>query len=1265
MATNGFRVKNSLNLSPVDLTQITNPQAGDLACDINDSNKIKRYDANSAAWTEVGSGGVGGTDILFVQDFESASLSSFTQTGLSLSQTDPLHGKVSALLTHQAAVNQSFKQVIAVDRKFRGETMVLRLNVKSNASAGNVTLNIYDETNAANIVASEQLQLSNDVSGVLNTVSYTIPSTCASLSYTVTALPEAGSPVTRVDDIISELAVTSLLSTAVEVPVITSWQGYTPTFQGFGTPSAVEFEWRQVGEDVEIRGKFTSGTSTGVEARVGLPAGLTSASTAIIPSLQMIGSSSTSGLTADNKSVLVEPNVTYVTFGNGTNGGTSENQKGLGTQYATGVTVSFFAKVPCAGLSATTTKTIALTQSGLVQGADSNLILSGNAGQVMTVDVTNIPFANLISSLGSDIGSWNGSQLTVASNGVLSISCEVNPSTSASRALALYVNGTYFQTIGDYANVGAHNGSYTGYFLAGDVLSIRINGTGATLLNTTTHKIIFAKQSSLKQIAVSSDQKLRIPTSELRFEGASTRGSTATAIVRFDSVAKIRGDAFTVVSDAVNGTAITMTKAGRVSVTAGSLVSSASVQSYITLNQSNLASITLTNAEVMASWGNGGSITSYQSGSATFDVKVGDIIRVASTVTPTASQLNNFHISFQEQDIAVSVTNVLPQFSDSDSSVRVTGSNGYGSSGTAVRRFSNVEANIGSDIEYVDSATNGASFTIKSAGIYHVSFTNYFNQSVVSANSGISKNASSLSTSITSLSSTETLAISSDLVNTASTGPRLINAMWSGYLSVGDIIRPHADGTTGTSVNASFTMSKVGKPNVTGVDVTPFVNIPQPRFLTQYAFGTGTSNTGVVQTGPLTTLVGDNLFTYDSSNGRYTFLKDATATANFSMQATSSLVNPRINHYVNSTASVILRASDTSPAGYATNSSATFPVVAGDYIYFDSGLAQASNSQRFSVYAEKYETSNQILTAPETFSTDTASLTYAPSSLYTLSTLNNAPVGTFITFTYAINSNTRTQTTTAPTQTTADMNTNGIQLFTRAYNAASTAASPAVVAIQIGKGLKGKSLALYKSTAKATSMEVDYSVVSSTISLGFYNKSYNEITGILYLDAAFQQLSANTTCAFAASDGTSPTNGYLVINASKNVSLVGIGLNRVYLYAANNAGQVLTANVTNIPFITVEDTHGAWNGTQYTVPETGIYSITGHTFGGSNVGNTDLYVNAAATNTIGANHSSTTHGFAITKKFNKGEVLSFRSTVGFTLTSNAVLNHLEIAKVGF
>lgn len=156
-------------------------------------------------------------DIFFDQTFEFASLANFTHTGLILTQTDPLHGNISALLTHQAgtspANDQFFKEIIPVDRKFRGQTMVLRLDSKSSASQGNVVINIYDETNSANLVASEQLQLSNDVNGKKTSVSFTIPETCASLSYTITALPESGSPTTRIDDIICELAETALLET--------------------------------------------------------------------------------------------------------------------------------------------------------------------------------------------------------------------------------------------------------------------------------------------------------------------------------------------------------------------------------------------------------------------------------------------------------------------------------------------------------------------------------------------------------------------------------------------------------------------------------------------------------------------------------------------------------------------------------------------------------------------------------------------------------------------------------------------------------------------------------------------------------------------------------------------------------------------------------------------------------------------------------------------------------------------------------------------
>lgn len=181
-----------------------------------------------------------------------------------------------------------------------------------------------------------------------------------------------------------------------------------------------------------------------------------------------------------------------------------------------------------------------------------------------------------------------------------------------------------------------------------------------------------------------------------------------------------------------------------------------------------------------------------------------------------------------------------------------------------------------------------------------------------------------------------------------------------------------------------------------------------------------------------------------------------------------------------------------------------------------------------------------VLTPVDTFSTDTAALVYAGSATYTLSTLANAPVGTFITFTYAANTNTRTQTTTAPTQTTADMNANGIQLFTRAYNAASTAASPAVVAIQIGKGLKGVTKLLYKSTGKVTPGTLDTDNISSTAQIGAYIKSYSENTGVLLIDAGYAVLNTNTGSSFIFEDTTTAASGYLVINASKSAALTAV-----------------------------------------------------------------------------------------------------------------------------
>jgi hypothetical protein len=1207
--------------------------------------------------------GVGGTDILFAQTFESAALTDFTQTGLSLDTSAPLHGAVSAKLTHQAAVNQSFKQVVAVDRKFRGQAIVLSLNIKSAASAGNVTISVYDETNAASLLSSTQLNLSNDVDGISNTVSFTIPSTSSSISYTITALPQAGSPVTYVDDVVAELSNVALLETSVTVPNITAWQSYVPTFQGFGSPTNVEFEYRQVGENVEIRGKFTSGTSTAVEARMGLPTGLTSAGTGIIPSIQIAGlggrNESFAGI-----SVLIEPSVTYLTFGQYADSTRFALTKQNANAIANSSTqISFTASVPCAGLSATSDKTIPLTQSGLVQEGDSYLRLTGftpvvgsTANKILTL-ISSTYQQNIGNAIQYLDDAVNGARFIAQRDGLYRFEFSADTHGSAGHAVGLTKNTssvtTGFITLpaSEKIAVGYDTGSGNivhvfgeAYLTAGDI--IRLHTDGATSLSNASWSTFTASyQGSLQQVSVSSDQKITIPTSELRFEGASARGTgTETAIVQFTSMTKIRGDAFTV--DNSNGTAITMTKAGRLSVSSGFFVTGTGYTAQITRNQQTRTAVSTNASEVLASDG-AGTVGGNNSMSWTGDVSVGDIIRVASSAAVSANAGNSLSLSFQEQDISVSVTNTLPQFSDSDSYVRVATGNGFGSSATTIRRFASVTSNVGSDILYADSATAGASFTVQSAGVYNIAYTD------VSASGTppvqISINGSAITISNIPVTS----------------GGMTISAQ--PYLQSGDIITVgsiNPAGITSASSSAQVLVSKVGKPNVTGVDVTPFVNLPQPESQSSYFNSSATVAAGTI-TGALQSNTNNGIFSYNATTGVYTMLKNADVSISASVSAAGAST---VQVLVSLNGSFANFSNTEAVANRASTISYNQSLKVGDALSIVTS-GGSINLSRISVLATAL--SDQILTAPETFSTDTAALAY--SSTYTLATLNTAPVGTYITFTYAANTNTRTQTATRPTQTDADMNTNGIQIFTRAYNAASTAAQPAAFAIQIGKGLKGKSLDLYKSAGKVTAGSLDYSFATgNTVELGLKFKEYNESTGVLLLDLGSRD-AANTSAILNFSDQTTQTSGYLVINASKNPALTGLGFGSVVRAKyTSNSGQAVGTSAT---LLTMEDyvydSNNAYVAGVYTVPENGTYIIAATWLSAAvaisaSTGSMIIYVYvdgvSAFSNFIRGTGNTLSHSTTITDQFvlKKGQTVSIYGSC--TTATTMAIGSLSITK---
>jgi hypothetical protein len=92
----------------------------------------------------------------------------------------------------------------------------------------------------------------------------------------------------------------------------------TSDFTGFGTVSAIETQCKRDGGDLLMKGKFTSGTSTAVEARLALrfnSGALTSKSTSVIPTIQQVGNSSYNVMSAIQGVTLIEPSTTYMTFG--------------------------------------------------------------------------------------------------------------------------------------------------------------------------------------------------------------------------------------------------------------------------------------------------------------------------------------------------------------------------------------------------------------------------------------------------------------------------------------------------------------------------------------------------------------------------------------------------------------------------------------------------------------------------------------------------------------------------------------------------------------------------------------------------------------------------------------------------------------------------------------------------------------------------------------------------------------------------------------
>lgn len=135
------------------------------------------------------------------------------------------------------------------------------------------------------------------------------------------------------------------------------------------------------------------------------------------------------------------------------------------------------------------------------------------------------------------------------------------------------------------------------------------------------------------------------------------------------------------------------------------------------------------------------------------------------------------------------------------SMVRLNTANGYGSTNTKIRRFTNVVTNQGTDITYADSATLGASFTINVSGVYAIAYSDNLN---AATSVGLSLNSSQLTTDIATITAADRIAYTTTA--TASYSQQCGVTM---YLTATDVVRAHTSGAATGSNPVHFTITRV------------------------------------------------------------------------------------------------------------------------------------------------------------------------------------------------------------------------------------------------------------------------------------------------------------------------------------------------------------------------------------------------------------------------------------------------------------------------
>ncbi len=257
----------------------------------------------------------------------------------------------------ECIVSASFNQLEnAADGYYWGWTLNAATGtaISSYGSSTNNVLSIVRISDATNRTEGE----SQSVEIKLSPGDYIMPHTSA------TTIPPADNWWSNIMFTAKSVANSSILLNSQD-EIFTDWQIYTPSFTNMGTPSSIEFFWRRVGDQMEVRGRFVEGTGTAAIAYLHIPSGY-SIDAGKLPASSATNAAcavgswgrDTASVGGTNGFILYDGSTSSATgvsfsFNNNTGGFALDSQYGSWIWGGAGIVCTFNFKVPIAGWTST------------------------------------------------------------------------------------------------------------------------------------------------------------------------------------------------------------------------------------------------------------------------------------------------------------------------------------------------------------------------------------------------------------------------------------------------------------------------------------------------------------------------------------------------------------------------------------------------------------------------------------------------------------------------------------------------------------------------------------------------------------------------------------------------------------------------------------------------------------------------------------------------------------------------------------------------